>query len=71
MTLIARIGWGALALLAIILLAGIGWRGMFWIGALPLVTLLPLAFLLLSGLYLFVLPYLPKGRGAARAGAQA
>ncbi|HVH24362.1 MAG TPA: MFS transporter [Pseudonocardia sp.] len=33
------------ALLAIILLGAIGWRGMFWIGALPLVTLLPLAFL--------------------------
>jgi MFS transporter, AAHS family, benzoate transport protein len=32
------------ALLAIILLGSIGWRGMFWIGALPLVTLLPLAF---------------------------
>ena len=32
------------ALLAILLLGGIGWRGMFWIGALPLVTLLPLAF---------------------------
>jgi AAHS family benzoate transporter-like MFS transporter len=32
------------ALLAIILLEGIGWRGMFWIGALPLITLLPLAF---------------------------
>src|SRR6478672_5985183 len=32
------------ALLAIILLAGIGWRGMFWIGALPIITLLPLAF---------------------------
>ena len=32
------------ALLAILLLAGIGWRGMFWIGALPIVTLLPLAF---------------------------
>src|SRR4051812_84908 len=31
------------ALLAIILLEWIGWRGMFWIGALPLVTLLPLA----------------------------
>src|SRR4051794_37903123 len=31
------------ALLAIILLDVIGWRGMFWIGALPLVTLLPLA----------------------------
>lgn len=33
------------ALLAILLLGVIGWRGMFWIGALPLVTLLPLAFL--------------------------
>ena len=32
------------ALLAIVLLDVIGWRGMFWIGALPLVTLLPLAF---------------------------
>jgi len=32
------------ALLAIILLAGIGWRGMFWIGALPIITLLPLAY---------------------------
>jgi MFS transporter, AAHS family, benzoate transport protein len=32
------------ALLAIILLERIGWRGMFWIGALPIVTLLPLAF---------------------------
>ena len=32
------------ALLAILLLAAIGWRGMFWIGALPIVTLLPLAF---------------------------
>jgi MFS transporter, AAHS family, benzoate transport protein len=32
------------ALLAIILLDAIGWRGMFWLGALPLVTLLPLAF---------------------------
>jgi AAHS family benzoate transporter-like MFS transporter len=32
------------ALLAILVLAGIGWRGMFWIGAVPIVTLLPLAF---------------------------
>jgi AAHS family benzoate transporter-like MFS transporter len=31
------------ALLAILLLETIGWRGMFWIGALPLITLLPLA----------------------------
>ena len=33
------------ALLAIFLLPVIGWRGMFMIGALPLVTLLPLAYL--------------------------
>jgi AAHS family benzoate transporter-like MFS transporter len=32
------------ALLGILLLDSIGWRGMFWIGAIPLVTLLPLAF---------------------------
>jgi MFS transporter, AAHS family, benzoate transport protein len=32
------------AFLAILLLDAIGWEGMFWIGALPLVTLLPLAF---------------------------
>jgi len=32
------------ALLAILLLQSIGWRGMFLIGALPLVTLLPLAY---------------------------
>ncbi|MFD2093536.1 MFS transporter [Blastococcus deserti] len=33
------------AFTAIVLLEAIGWRGMFLIGALPLVTLLPLAFL--------------------------
>lgn len=32
------------ALLAIFLLPVIGWRGLFWIGALPMVTLLPLAY---------------------------
>jgi AAHS family benzoate transporter-like MFS transporter len=31
------------AFLAILLLGSIGWRGMFWLGALPVVTLLPLA----------------------------
>ncbi|MGO1487431.1 MAG: MFS transporter [Arachnia sp.] len=31
------------ALAAILLLQPIGWRGLFWLGALPLVTLLPLA----------------------------
>jgi AAHS family benzoate transporter-like MFS transporter len=32
------------ALLGILLLTVIGWRGLFWIGALPLVTLLPVAY---------------------------
>src|SRR6266705_504459 len=36
------------AFLAILLLAEIKWRGMFWIGALPVVTLLPLAFFKMS-----------------------
>lgn len=31
------------AVLAMVLMQQIGWRGMFWIGALPVVTLLPLA----------------------------
>ena len=35
------------ALVAILLLQDIGWRGMFWIGALPLVTLLPLAYFMM------------------------
>src|SRR2546429_7209483 len=35
------------ALLAIMLLEDIGWRGMVWIGALPLVTLLPLAYFMM------------------------
>ncbi len=35
------------ALLAILLLPAIGWRGMFWIGALPIVTLLPLAWFMM------------------------
>lgn len=35
------------ALLGIVLLDAIGWRGMFWIGALPLVTLLPLAYFMM------------------------
>ena len=32
------------ALLAMMLMEHIGWRGMFWIGTLPIVTLLPLAY---------------------------
>ncbi len=33
------------ALAAIVLLEPIGWRGLFWLGALPLITLLPIAWL--------------------------
>ncbi|MFM0139246.1 MFS transporter [Caballeronia grimmiae] len=33
------------ALVAIVLLGHMGWRGLFWIGALPVITLLPLAYL--------------------------
>ncbi|OYO24135.1 MFS transporter [Enemella dayhoffiae] len=44
---------GVLAsVIALALLAPIGWRGLFWIGAIPLVTLLPLAF--------FFIPESPK-----------
>lgn len=32
------------AVLAMVLMDHIGWRGMFWIGAVPMVTLLPLAY---------------------------
>ena len=32
------------AVLAMLLIEHIGWRGMFWIGALPIITLLPLAY---------------------------
>jgi MFS transporter, AAHS family, benzoate transport protein len=32
------------AMLAMVLMQHIGWRGMFWIGAVPVVTLLPLAY---------------------------
>lgn len=35
-----------------------------WVG---LLALLPLAFLLFTGLYLFVLPYVEKGRSGRRA----
>ena len=35
----------------------------FWIGSL---TLIPLGLLMLTGLYMFVLPYVSSGRGAER-----
>lgn len=51
------------ALAAILLLDSIGWRGLFWLGALPLVTLLPVAW--------FKLPESPawlESKGARTAG---
>ena len=51
------------ALLAIMLLEHIGWRGMFWIGALPLVTLLPLAYLQDAGVGGLAGVARPAGRG--------
>ncbi|WP_009478337.1 aromatic acid/H+ symport family MFS transporter [Rhodococcus sp. JVH1] len=42
------IGGVLASLLAIVLRDAIGWRGMFWIGALPLITLLPLALVKLA-----------------------
>ena len=39
------LGAALAALLSLLLLGPLGWRGLFWIGALPLVTLLPLAFI--------------------------
>jgi hypothetical protein len=38
-----------------------------WVG---LLALLPLALLMLTGLYLFLLPYVARRRGAQRAGAR-
>lgn len=40
-----------------------GWVGLF--------ALVPLILLLVTGLYLFVLPYVSRGRGARRAAGQA
>ncbi len=54
------------ALLAIILLAAIGWRGMFWIGALPIVTLLPLAFFKMPESPSWLLARGPRSRRPAR-----
>ena len=51
------------ALLAILLMQHIGWRGMFWIGALPIVTLLPLAVLQDAGVGRLAGIARPAGRG--------
>jgi cellulose synthase/poly-beta-1,6-N-acetylglucosamine synthase-like glycosyltransferase len=52
------------AVLFNIVAMGVGSQAV-WVG---LVALFPLILLMISGLYLFVLPYLAKGRGAAARG---
>lgn len=69
-------GWNAwirqihrwLAIIFTVIVAGIftalgmGKQPVFWVYYSPL---LPLGLLMLTGLYLFVLPYVSKGRGAS------
>jgi hypothetical protein len=50
----------AAIVIAIFIAMGVGNEPAYWVYLLPL---LPLALLLLSGLYLFVLPYATKWRG--------
>jgi len=53
--------------IAIFATLGVGNEPANWVYFLPL---FPLGLLTLSGLYLFVLPYVYKGRGRRRTGAQ-
>lgn len=55
----------ALLVAGIFAMLGLGSEPAEWIYFMPL---LPLAFLLASGLYLFVLPYAARGRGQPGAG---
>ena len=51
--------------IAIFAALGLGTEPVEWVYFLPL---LPLALLMLTGLYMFVLPYAAKGRSARRTG---
>lgn len=51
--------------LAIFVTLGAGKEPLFWVYYLPL---FPLALLMLSGLYMFVLPHAARWRGGLRAG---
>lgn len=57
--------WVSIAFVAVVIAIfatlGLGNEPAQWVYLLPLA---PLAFLALTGLYLFALPYLPKGSGA-------
>jgi ABC-type polysaccharide/polyol phosphate export permease len=56
------------AVLVIFGILGAGKEPVYWVYFLPL---LPLALLMLTGLYLFVLPYAARWRGARGTGAEA
>ena len=60
--------WLSIAFTAAVVLNGIAVARGKYNGWLGLSALLPLAVLLLTGLYLFVLPYAAKRRGARRSG---
>ena len=51
----------------IFIMMGVGKEPAYWVYFLPL---FPLALLMLTGLYMFALPYATKWRGRRRAGAQ-
>jgi len=52
--------------IAIFIILGTGQEPAYWVYFLPL---FPLAFLMLTGLYMFVLPYAAKWRSGRRTGA--
>ena len=53
--------------ITIFIILGTGTEPAYWVYFLPL---FPLALLMLTGLYMFVLPYAAKWRGGRRIGAQ-
>ena len=53
--------------IAIFITLGLGKEPAYWVYFLPL---FPLALLMLTGLYMFVLPYAARRRGRQRVGAQ-
>ena len=53
--------------IVIFITLGVGKEPAYWVYFLPL---FPLALLMLTGLYMFVLPYVTKWRSARRTGAQ-
>lgn len=60
--------WLSIAFTAAVIFNGVAVAQKKYAGWMGLLALVPLALLLLSGLYLFVLPYAARWRGAQRIG---